>query len=159
MTYYEFVTVWRVSAPIETVWNEIDRSELWPTWWKGVESVVVIANGDADGIGTVRRYTWKSKLPYKLTFESRVVRRKPPFALEAVATGELEGTGLWRLSRETSSTVARYDWRVRTTQPWMRLMAPFARPMFRWNHNVIMSWGAEGLARRLGVTVDAQKTD
>jgi hypothetical protein len=33
----------------------------------------------------------------------------------------------------------------------MNLLAPLARPIFRWNHDVVMDWGADGLARRLGV--------
>jgi hypothetical protein len=159
MAYYEFVTVWRVSAPIEATWNEIYRSELWPSWWKGVESVVETHSGDEGGIGTVRRYTWKSQLPYKLTFDSRQVRVEPPFVLEALVSGELEGSGLWRLTREGDGTVARYDWKVRATQPWMQMMTPLARPVFRWNHNIIMGWGSEGLSKRLGVKVDAQQTD
>ncbi len=30
---------------------------------------------------------------------------------------------------------------------------PIARPLFEWNHNVVMSWGARGLAERLGASV------
>ena len=33
----------------------------------------------------------------------------------------------------------------------MNLLAPVARPLFKWNHDVVMNWGAEGLAKRLGV--------
>jgi hypothetical protein len=32
----------------------------------------------------------------------------------------------------------------------MNLLAPLARPLFEHNHNVVMRWGGEGLARRLG---------
>jgi hypothetical protein len=38
---------------------------------------------------------------------------------------------------------------VEVTQPWMRFVAPIARPVFAWNHGVVMRWGHEGLARRL----------
>ena len=37
MKDYNFVTIWRVKAPIEIVWNEIYHSEDWPAGWKGVE--------------------------------------------------------------------------------------------------------------------------
>ncbi|MCA1656715.1 MAG: polyketide cyclase, partial [Actinobacteria bacterium] len=30
------------------------------------------------------------------------------------------------------------------------LLAPLARPVFRWNHDVVMRQGGEGLADRLG---------
>jgi len=157
MRDYEFVTIWRVKAPIERVWNEIYHSSEWPTWWKGVESVGEIRKGNEDGVGTIHRYTWKSKLPYRLSFDMETIRIEPPLLLEGIAMGELQGRGLWQLSTEGSETIVRYDWRVETTKAWMNLIAPLARPLFEWNHNVVMSWGAQGLAERLGATVVEQK--
>ena len=157
MNAYEFVTIWRIKAPIETVWNEIYHSTEWPRWWKGVESVVEVRKGDERDIGSIYRYTWKSKLPYRLSFEMQTVRVEPPVLLEGIASGELDGRGLWQLSSDGSETIARYDWKVETTKRWMNLLAPIARPVFEWNHNVVMSWGAEGLAKRLGVSVIEQE--
>lgn len=157
MKAYEFVTIWHANAPIESVWNEIYHSEHWPQWWKGVEQVVELRKGDDKGVGSVRRYTWKSQLPYRLTFEMEAVRVEPPLLLEGVATGELEGRGLWQLSQEGNGTVARYDWRVQTNKSWMNLLAPILRPAFNWNHDIIMGWGAEGLAKRLGAPVTERK--
>ena len=153
MKDYEFVTIWRVQAPIDRVWNEIYNSKDWPTWWKGVESVVEMREGDETGVGSVRRYTWKSKLPYKLSFDMETLRIEPPSLLEGIATGELQGRGLWQLSNEGNETKVRYDWSVETTKVWMNLLSPIARPLFEWNHNVVMSWGAKGLAQRLGASV------
>jgi hypothetical protein len=158
MSYYEFVTIWRVDAPIEAVWSQIYHARQWPTWWQGVESVVELQPGDERGIGSISRYTWKSRLPYRLTFDSQVVRVEPPFVLEGLASGELAGRGLWQLAQAGSETTARYDWSVQATKRWMQLMAPLMRPAFQWNHNVIMNWGAEGLAKRLGVQVQAEKS-
>lgn len=157
MKDYEFVTVWRIKAPVERVWNEIYHSEAWPSWWKGVESVEEVRKGDEQGVGSIRRYTWKSKLPYRLSFDMETTRIEPPTQLEGVATGELQGKGLWRLSTEGDETVARYDWKVETTKRWMILLAPVARPVFKWNHDVVMSWGAQGLAKRLGTSVIEEK--
>ena len=153
MQAYEFVTIWRVGARIETVWNEIYHSKEWPAWWRGVENVVEIRKGHEGDVGTVYRYTWKSKLPYRLSFDMQTVRVEPPLLLEGIATGELKGRGVWQLSTQGSDTIVRYDWRVETTKPWMNLLAPIARPVFEWNHNVVMGWGAVGLAKRLGATV------
>jgi hypothetical protein len=150
MAKYRFVTIWHVAAPIESVWNEIYYSEFWPIWWKGVESVVELKPGYKDGIGSVRRYTWKSLLPYKLTFDMRTVRVEPLSMIESVATGDLEGKGLWQFSVDRTGTVARYDWEVETTKLWMNILSPLVRPLFKWNHDVVMEWGAEGLRKRLG---------
>jgi hypothetical protein len=114
--------------------------------------------GDFRGIGSVRRYNWKGRLPYRLTFDARVVRIEPPTLLEASASGELEGGGLWQLSPEGSATIARYDWKVDTTKRWMRFLAPIARPLLASNHNAVMGWGAEGLAKKLETEVEIIKT-
>jgi hypothetical protein len=150
MAGYEFVTIWNFDAPLERVWEQIKHSETWNEWWKGVVRVVELREGDADGLGSIRRSTWKSKLPYTLEFDSEIVRIEPMKLIEARAFGELEGNGLWQFEQiDGGSTRVRYDWRVKTTKPWMNLLAPVARPFFKWNHDVIMGWGEEGLRKRL----------
>lgn len=154
---YRFVTMWKSGAPLEAVWNEIYHSERWPEWWKGVEEVVELRKGDDLGVGSVRRYTWKSALPYRLSFESETVRVEPMLLLEGIAMGELDGRGVWKLSSDGRYTTVRYDWQVRTSKAWMNLLAPIAEPLFKWNHDVIMGWGAKGLARRLGAAVTEER--
>src|SRR5437763_4783545 len=158
MNTYEFVTIWRVKAPIEKVWDAIYHSTDWPTWWRGVENVLETRKADDNGVGSIHRYTWKSKLPYRLSFDMQTIRIEPPRLLEGVAVGELQGHGLWQLSTEGSETIVRYDWSVVTTKRWMNLLAPIARPLFEWNHNVVMSWGAKGLEKRLGASVVEQRS-
>ncbi len=150
MTEYRFVTVWRIEAPIDAVWEAIYHSERWPTWWKSVTQVVEIAPGDEHGVGSVRRYFWKSRLPYTLLFELQVTRVQRPVALEGVSNGELVGRGTWNLSAAGPVTTVRNIWEVRTTKAWMNLLAPLARPLFAWNHAHSMRQGGEGLARLLG---------
>ena len=151
MADYSFVTLWRFRSPLEPVWETIYRSEDWPAWWRGVERVERVEQGDARGVGALQLYTWKSKLPYRLAFHMRLTRVEPLSLIEGEAVGELTGTGRWRLTHDGGVTHVRYDWDVRTTRPWMNLLAPVARPVFKWNHDVVMNWGADGLARRLGV--------
>lgn len=153
MADYSFVTIWKLDAPIEAVWKPIHDSERWPEWWRGVERVDVLAPGGKGGIGAVRRYTWKSALPYRLTLDVTATRVEEPTLLEGTAAGELEGTGTWRLQQDGRITTARYDWNVRTTRPWMNLLAPVARPLFEWNHDVVMRQGGQGLARLLRTTL------
>ena len=47
----------------ESAWNEIYHSRDWPTWWKSVEVVLEVRKGDESSVGSIHRYTWKSKLP------------------------------------------------------------------------------------------------
>jgi uncharacterized protein YndB with AHSA1/START domain len=148
---YEFVTIWRFDAPIERVWEAVKDSEKWSEWWKGVLRVEQIKAGDTNGIGSIHRSTWKSVLPYKLEFDTELVKIEHLKIIEAKAFGELEGFGLWTFTAiNDKETQVQYDWKVRTTKKWMNIFSPIAKPFFQWNHNVIMNWGGEGLAKKLG---------
>jgi hypothetical protein len=152
MAQYSFVTRWHLEAPIEDVWEAIFYCERWPEWWTGVESVVEVEPGGADRVGALWRQTWRSRLPYALTFDIRVTAVEPPVVLNGVADGELAGEGSWRLYRSEGGTLVHYEWNVSTKSRWMNLLAPAARPLFAWNHDVLMRQGGEGLAGLLGVS-------
>jgi hypothetical protein len=147
---YRFLTTWLLDAPRDDVFQAIWDSERWPSWWRGVESVVKVEEGDAEGVGSLGRYVWKSQLPYRLEFEMRTTRVERPVLMEGQAAGELAGTGRWRVFEQDGVTAVVYEWDVRTTAAWMNVLAPVARPFFAWNHDVVMRWGGEGLAKLLG---------
>lgn len=146
---YHLTTLWRFDAPLEAVWNAVLQAEAWPSWWTGVERVVTLEHGDASGLGARWHCTCKSVLPFRLTFVTHVTRVEPLRLLEGRVDGELEGIGCCHFGRNGNLTALRYDWQVRTTRPWMNLLAPLAKPMFRWNHDAIMHAGGIGLARHL----------
>lgn len=153
MSDYAFVTNWDFDAPLDHVWNLIEAAEKWPEWWKGVLSVTEISPGDENGIGSIRRTAWKSALPYKLEFDTELLRIERHRLIEVRAFGELDGLGLWQFEAlNENRTYVRYDWTVKTTKAWMKILAPVAKPFFRWNHDTIMRWGEEGLRRRLSLS-------
>ena len=149
MASYSFVTTWILDAPREDIWQAIYAIERWPEWWRGVRRVEKLEQGDAEGVGALYNHEWRSVIPYPVRFETRITRIERPHLIEARADGGLAGTGRWRFfdGRDTAVT---YEWNVRTTKPWMNLVAPIARPVFRWNHNAVMHQGGEGLADLLG---------
>ena len=149
MTDYAFQTDWTFKAPLEGVWALIHDAEAWPTWWRGVEKVECLQPGDDSGIGSVRRFTWKSALPYRLRFNMRVTRVEKPTLMAGEAFGELVGTGRWILRQDGAWTTVRYDWNVRTTKWWMNWLAPLFGGAFRKNHDTVMHWGGEGIAKKL----------
>lgn len=97
MAEYRFLTTWVLDAERERVWEAIYDSERWPQWWRGVLETERLVEGDQAGVGQVGRYVWKSKLPYKLEFQMRTTRVERPLLLEGEASGELAGSGRWRL--------------------------------------------------------------
>ncbi len=154
---YSFITKWQIKAPIQAVWDAIYESTEWPQWWKGVLAVKVLEKGSANGIDGIRRYTWKSILPYELTFNMQLTQRLDLELLKGTAYGELEGEGTWLFREENGITHVQYNWDVFTTKPWMNYLSFLLKPAFKYNHNVVMRWGAEGLAKKLNAELVSYK--
>ena len=146
---YRFVTVWQIEAPLEDVCEAIYHSLNWPQWWHNVESVVELSPGNQQGIGSIRRYTWHGRLPYRLTFDIRVIHMVPLASIEGVASGDVEGKGYWSFTVDGSVTIVRYEWNVHTTPIWMNLLSLLVHPLVKWNHNAVMQQGGEALANLL----------
>jgi uncharacterized protein YndB with AHSA1/START domain len=143
MPRYRLLTTWLLEAPVDRVWDVLHDARRWPMWWRGVRRTEVLSDD-------LWRSTWRSFLPYELTFDFEIVRRERPHLLEGRARGELAGTGSWRLYEGRAGTASTWDWDVATTARWMNAFGPLARPAFSWNHGWVMRRGAEGLARELG---------
>ena len=150
---YALVTEWVIAAPVDRVFDALEVPQTWLAWWPYLAAVALLAPGDADGIGAVWRYTWSSRLPYRLTFDMTTTKSRRPVLIEGTASGELCGTGRWCLSAEGEVSRVRYEWRVHTGKRWMNLLAPLLAPVFAWNHDQVMAAGGRGLARHLGVTL------
>jgi hypothetical protein len=153
---YRFLTTWLLDAPPEPVFDAIYDSAAWPQWWPGVRRAELLEEGREDGVGRLWDYTWRSRLPYDLSFRSRVTAVQRPWRLEGDADGELVGTGHWRLYQGPAGTAVVYAWNVSTSRAWMNRLAPIARPAFAWNHDAVMRQGGEALARRLGARLLAR---
>jgi uncharacterized protein YndB with AHSA1/START domain len=150
LTRYSFLSTWLLEAPIEPVWDAIYDTDAWPEWWPGVRSVEELVPRGPAGIGGVSRFTFRSVLPYDLVFEMRSTMVERPRLLEGVASGELAGLGRWRFFVDGATTAVTYEWTVETTERWMNLLSPVARPAFAWNHDRVMRAGGAGLADRVG---------
>lgn len=150
-THFDLVSHWRFAAPRERVWQALTQPEDWPRWWPFVRSVRTLRPGDADGLGSVRRIEWATRLPYDLVIEVEAVEVLRQQRLRARSRGQLRGEGLWLLNHEGGFTDVTYVWRVSLERPWMRVLAPLLAPLFRWNHAAVMRAGQAGLARHLGI--------
>ena len=150
MAAYSFLTTWLLQAQRDRAWDVLQDVASWPEWWRGVESAEELDPGDENKVGSRHLVEWRSRLPYPVRFEFVTDRSEPPALMEGRADGELTGTGRWRLFEQDELTAVTYEWNVSTTRAWMNALAPVARPVFAWNHDVVMRWGGEGLARRLG---------
>jgi hypothetical protein len=148
-TQFHLVTEWTLDATQDEVWQVLVEPESWPNWWPTVKRVELLDPGDENGIGSVRRLTWSTALPYDITFETTTFRVEPMTVIEARAKGELDGVGRWTLTTQGERCAVRYDWIVEVTKPWMVRLAFILRPVFAWNHNQVMERGRQGLVAYL----------
>jgi hypothetical protein len=148
-THFDLVTHWRIAAPVERVWSALTDPLAWPRWWPYVRRVQTLRDGDADGIGAVRRIEWATRLPYEIVIEVEAVESVRHRRLRGRSRGQLDGEGIWLLRAGEGITEVTYVWRVQVAKPWMRCLAPLLAPVFRWNHNGVMAAGEKGLRRYL----------
>ena len=148
-SHFDLVSHWRIAAPVEHVWATLADPESWPQWWPYVRSVRTIRQGDADGLGSVRRIEWATRLPYDIVIEVEAIESLRLERLRARSHGQLRGEGIWLLRSEGRFTDVTYVWRVELAKRWMRWLAPVLAPVFRWNHAGVMRAGGIGLACHL----------
>ncbi|MGY1828119.1 SRPBCC family protein [Blastococcus sp. SYSU DS0541] len=146
MPEFVFRDEWRVAAPPAAVREVVRAVESWPEWWPSVESVTRVPSGD----GEVWRFVFRTRLPYRMEFEARVLRDDPLRGVRTTVTGRVEGEGRWEVGEVDGGSVVAFDWQVRPQLLWMRVLSPLGRPVFVWNHRELMEEGGEALAQRLG---------
>jgi uncharacterized protein YndB with AHSA1/START domain len=155
-THFDLVSHWRIRAPVDRVWAALSDPTTWPRWWPYVQHVQTLRDGGPDGVGSVRRIDWSTRLPYRILIEVEGVESVRHERLRGRSRGQLDGEGLWLLRPEEGFTDVTYVWRVRLTRRWMRWLAPLLAPVFRWNHDGVMRAGEAGLRRHLEDTAAAQ---
>jgi uncharacterized protein YndB with AHSA1/START domain len=140
---YVFIDEWDVDAPQEAVFEALADARTYPTWWTPTYRRV-----EADGppaVGCSSRHAFKAKLPYTLSIVETMGRLAPPDEFEVVVDGDLRGRGVWTLTPSAGKIHVRFDWRVHADRLLLRVLTPFLRPLFRWNHNVAIKTAIAGL--------------
>lgn len=147
---YGFLSCWLLEAERERAFEELSRPERWTEWWPGVVEASETDAGQQDGIGRRGVLEWRSAIPYRIRFEIEATAVERPHLLAARVSGDLNGLGTWRLFEDRGVCAITYSWSVTPGPTWIRMAAPLAGGVLRWNHDRIMGWGAAGLADRLG---------
>lgn len=144
---YYFCEEWRVAAPIERAWAAIRGLEDYPRWWR--EFVEVKRLNELDGVGSQISVHAKAALPYHMFFTlETLVEERPTLAVVRVS-GDLNGEMRWRFRPDGSGTHLIFDESVRTGKFLLNVFAPLFKPLFAWNHRVMMASGERGLRRYL----------
>jgi hypothetical protein len=153
---YRFVTQMRFGAPIDAVYRSITEPESWLDRWADTVTVERTSAGDDDGVGASFDAAVRAPIGYTLAARIETSAADRPRHLRMRATGDLEGEGRWHLRVHPSGgTEVHFRWDVRTTETWMNLLTPVARPLFEWSHGVVMRHAAEAAAASLGTPLVA----
>jgi hypothetical protein len=98
---YHFISHWRVRGSIEEIAEILAEPLLLPRWWPSVYlGVRELAKGHPEtSVGREIELFTKGWLPYTLTWRFRVTANRRPHGSSIAASGDLEGTGEWTLSR------------------------------------------------------------
>jgi hypothetical protein len=96
MPQFSLTTTWLIPAPVEAVWSCLIDTQTWPSWWKYVVAVEEMAAGHSSGINNIRRYYWRTCLPYSLMLTLRVTQIQAHQLVVVEVKGDLQGG--WYLS-------------------------------------------------------------
>lgn len=146
---YHFVDRWRVEGAIAEVFEILEDTESLGRWWSSVYfDVKLLEPAKEDGTG--RRISLKATgwLPYVLSLNF-VTTEKRVDGFTVKATGELEGTGVWKFEQDGEFVNVTFDWTVVANKPIIEKLSFILKPIFRANHNWTMRRGEESLRLEL----------
>jgi len=148
---YRFLDRWRVSHPIERVFDTVGEPFAYPEWWS---DVFLAADGDGGPPEPGKRVAVLARgfLPYRLRFTMECVEVERPTRVRSRLSGDFEGTGEWRLREDGKTTVCELDWRPVVAKPLVRRLTPVLRPLFRANHDWTMRRGQARILERLAAS-------
>lgn len=142
---YHFISHWDIQAPLPELVGAVTNVYTWQGWWQGLQHITVLKQTE-NYVGSRFEAGWRSASGYVLTVEIVITGYKPRKLITFSSTGDLEGTGEWHFKAQGHKcSSAEIRWDVATTKPWMNNAAPVLRPLFRWNHALLMKRAERGL--------------
>ena len=140
LNHYHFETVWRLTFPPDEVFAVLANVESYTAWWPGMRRIKGLDE-------TTFETEVRSVLPFSLVFRTIITRQdRQAGLLEADLRGDLEGFSRWTITATDAGAQAIFEEDVIARNRLLRVLAPIARPVFRWNHAVLMNHGEQGLS-------------
>lgn len=140
---YRFKSTWRVEGSVQAVFDGLERLDRYPDWWREVRSVTRLDQKRA-------KVRIKALLPYSLDLV--LTRTRADIVdgiLEVTMTGDLAGWSRWQITREEGTLRLDFEEVAELMKPSLRRYGALARPVFAFNHWVMMVRGQRGLRRYL----------
>jgi hypothetical protein len=148
--HYQFLSRWRVEGTCGEVADVLGDPLDLPRWWPAVYfDVEELRARDARGLGGRVRLRTQGFLPYTLSWESEVVETHYPYGFTIVASGDVDGRGVWTFAQDGNFVDVRYDWRVTAKKPLLQNLSWLMKPLFESNHRWAMAQGEQSLKLEL----------
>ena len=100
MKNYAFVDEWRLAAEPAQIWAVVRQVEGWSDWWPSVRRVDRL-DGPGETGPEAWRFTFQTRLPYAIIFETAIVT-EDPFAVAVAGNGDMVAV---RLSDDDLTTL------------------------------------------------------
>jgi hypothetical protein len=143
MQRYVFRSTWQLNAGPDAVYAALADVEGYPSWWPQVRGGRRLDDGSGEIV-------CRSLLPYDLTFIAhRLVEDPVQRVLRAKLVGDLNGTSEWTVRPSGGGTTAVFDEDVTVGSGLIRAAGIAARPVLRFNHDLMMRAGERGLKAHL----------
>lgn len=143
---YRFLTEFELSSSPSAVEEALRDVTGWPTWWRWARRIDLLT--PEHGVVGARYRNWISTpLLYGFVYDTEIVEVGNDL-IRLDVSGDLAGSGLFRhRSTPDGGSFLSFEWSVETRKRWMNVLAPLARPVFTWNHHLLMSDFGDGLGR------------
>ena len=149
---YECLSRWRVEGTCgegaDVLGHPLALAQWWPSVYLAVDET---RPPDAHGLGRRVRLHTKGWLPYTLRWEFEVTESRYPYGFTIVASGDVDGRGVWTFERDGSFVDIVYDWRLRAEKPIVRSLTLLLKPVFEANHRWAMAQGEQSLKLELAL--------
>ncbi|HEY7107759.1 MAG TPA: SRPBCC family protein [Acidimicrobiia bacterium] len=138
-TPFRFDRAWTFAVTPEELWQILEQTDQYPTWWPWLREFDVQGAGLADG--STARAVIQAPLPYQLRCTIEVDEAVRAERLRTRVTGDLEGPAELELAATPTGSAARLAWSLDVRSSLLRPFATVARPMLAWAHDRIVERG------------------
>lgn len=148
---YHFISKWTIDAPPELIYRILENAEDLTRWWPEVYlDVLIVEQGDQNGIGKLVDLFTKGYLPYRLNWSFKVTEAIFPTSMSIEAYGDFVGRGKWTFhALEKNKTLVIYDWSIVAEKPLLKYLSWLCKPLFKSNHEWAMRKGEINLKKEI----------
>ncbi|MFI6244483.1 SRPBCC family protein [Micromonospora sp. NPDC050795] len=144
LNFYRFDVEWHIDRPADAVFSALTDLDAYPTWWPDYSEVRRVEDRTVE-------FILRAPMAYKLVVTNRFLVNSPVdghfrLALGGDIVGWIDFVVTDKGSGHTEVRIAQ---ECTATKALLRILAPIAKPAFRYNHALVMRHGLESLNRLL----------